>query len=131
MHKGRLEDFTDGVIAVIITVMMLEMKVPHGSDFAALEPSLPIFLVYVLSYTNVAIFGTTTITCCRLASGPMAGFCGPTFSCCSGCPSCLLLSAGWTKAGLSTARRILWNHSRDGGGWLYLAGAVRVTLETG
>jgi uncharacterized membrane protein len=56
MHKGRLEAFTDGVIAVIITIMVLEMKVPRGSDFAALAPTLPVFLTYVLSYTNVAIF---------------------------------------------------------------------------
>jgi uncharacterized membrane protein len=56
MHKGRLEAFTDGVIAVVITIMVLEMKVPQGSDFAALAPTLPMFLTYVLSYTNVAIF---------------------------------------------------------------------------
>ncbi|MGH6848867.1 MAG: TMEM175 family protein [Methylocella sp.] len=56
MHKGRLEAFTDGVIAVIITIMVLEMKVPHGSDIAALASTLPVFLTYVLSYTNVAIF---------------------------------------------------------------------------
>ena len=56
MHKGRLEAFTDGVIAVIITILVLEMKVPQGTDFAALAPGLPVFLVYVLSYTNVAIF---------------------------------------------------------------------------
>jgi uncharacterized membrane protein len=56
MHKGRLEAFTDGVIAIIITIMVLEMKVPHGSNFAALESATPVFLAYALSYTNVAIF---------------------------------------------------------------------------
>jgi uncharacterized membrane protein len=56
MHKGRLEAFTDGVIAIIITIMVLEMKVPHGSDFAALASSTPVFVTYALSYTNVAIF---------------------------------------------------------------------------
>jgi uncharacterized membrane protein len=56
MHKGRLEAFTDGVIAIIITIMVLEMKVPHGSDFAALASSTPVFATYALSYTNVAIF---------------------------------------------------------------------------
>ncbi len=56
MHKGRLEAFTDGVIAIIITIMVLEMKVPHGSDFAALASSTPVFVAYALSYTNVAIF---------------------------------------------------------------------------
>jgi uncharacterized membrane protein len=56
MGKGRLEAFTDGVIAIVITIMVLDMKVPAGSDFAALRSSLPIFLVYALSYTNVGIF---------------------------------------------------------------------------
>jgi TMEM175 potassium channel family protein len=56
MHKGRLEAFTDGVIAVIITVMVLEMKAPPGTDFAALASTLPVFITYALSYTNVAIF---------------------------------------------------------------------------
>ena len=56
MSRGRLEAFSDGVIAIIITIMVLEMKVPHGADFAALQSSLPVFLAYVLSYTNVGIF---------------------------------------------------------------------------
>lgn len=56
MGKGRMEAFSDGVLAVIITVMVLEMKVPHGADLAALAPVLPVFLVYVLSFTNIAIY---------------------------------------------------------------------------
>jgi uncharacterized membrane protein len=56
MGKGRLEAFTDGVIAIIITIMVLEMKVPDGTDFAALEARLPVFLAYALSYANVGIF---------------------------------------------------------------------------
>jgi uncharacterized membrane protein len=56
MGKGRLEAFTDGVIAIIITIMVLEMKVPHGADVAALLSSLPAILVYALSYINVGIF---------------------------------------------------------------------------
>jgi len=56
MNKARLEAFSDGVIAVIITVMVLEMKVPHGTDFAALQPVLPIFLTYVLSFVYVGIY---------------------------------------------------------------------------
>jgi uncharacterized membrane protein len=58
MTKGRLEAFTDGVIAVIITIMVLEMKVPHGADTTALRPLLPIFLAYVLSFVYVAIYWT-------------------------------------------------------------------------
>jgi uncharacterized membrane protein len=56
VDSGRLEAFTDGVIAIIITIMVLELKVPAGADFAALIPALPIFLVYALSYVNVGIF---------------------------------------------------------------------------
>jgi len=56
MGKGRLEAFSDGVIAVIITIMVLEMKVPHGNDLAALAPMLPIFLSYVLSFIYVGIY---------------------------------------------------------------------------
>src|SRR5215470_8014120 len=56
MSKARLEAFTDGVIAIIITIMVLELKVPQGSDLAALFSSLPIFLAYVLSFINVGIF---------------------------------------------------------------------------
>lgn len=56
MSKQRLEAFTDGVIAIIITIMVLEMKVPEGSDFAALRSGLPVFLAYALSFANVGIF---------------------------------------------------------------------------
>ena len=56
MHKGRLEAFSDGVIAVIITIMVLEMKVPHGTDPAALAPLIPVFVSYVLSYVYVGIY---------------------------------------------------------------------------
>ena len=56
MEKGRLEAFTDGVIAIVITIMVLDMKVPTGSGFTALMSGLPIFLAYALSYANVGIF---------------------------------------------------------------------------
>jgi uncharacterized membrane protein len=56
MSKGRLEAFTDGVVAIIITIMVLELKVPQGSDLAALQSSVPVFLAYVLSFVNVGIF---------------------------------------------------------------------------
>ena len=56
MSKQRLEAFTDGLIAVVITIMVLDMKVPQGADFAALRPGLPVFLAYALSFTNVVIF---------------------------------------------------------------------------
>jgi uncharacterized membrane protein len=56
LGKGRLEAFSDGVIAIIITIMVLELKVPHGADLAALEPLLPVFLSYVLSFVYVGIY---------------------------------------------------------------------------
>jgi len=56
MTKGRLEAFSDGVIAVIITIMVLEMKVPHGADTTALMPLVPVFLTYVLSFVYIAIY---------------------------------------------------------------------------
>ena len=56
MQKSRLEAFSDGVIAIIITIMVLELKVPHGADLAALQPLLPVFLNYVLSFIYVGIY---------------------------------------------------------------------------
>ena|SRR5579859_314086 len=56
MGKGRLEAFSDGVIAIIITIMVLEMKVPQGESVAVLRPLLPVFLSYVLSFLYVGIY---------------------------------------------------------------------------
>jgi uncharacterized membrane protein len=56
MQKGRLEAFSDGVLAIILTIMVLELKVPHGADFSALKPLLPVFLSYVLSFVYVGIY---------------------------------------------------------------------------
>jgi uncharacterized membrane protein len=56
MGKGRLEAFSDGVLAIIITIMVLELKVPHGAEFAALLPLWPVFLSYVLSFLYVGIY---------------------------------------------------------------------------
>jgi len=56
MGKGRLEAFSDGVLAIIITIMVLELKVPHGEQFAALAPLVPVFFSYVLSFVYVGIY---------------------------------------------------------------------------
>ena len=56
MIKNRLEAFSDGVIAIIITIMVLELKVPHGIDLATLKPLVPVFLSYVLSFIYLAIY---------------------------------------------------------------------------
>jgi len=54
--KGRLEAFTDGVMAVIITIMVLELKVPEGADLPALQPLLPVFFTYLLSFVYLGIY---------------------------------------------------------------------------
>ena len=56
MDTNRLEAFSDGVLAIIITIMVLEMKVPHGSDVTALRPILPVLLSYVLSFVYLGIY---------------------------------------------------------------------------
>ena len=56
MGRGRLEAFSDGVIAIIITIMVLELKVPHGDDLAALGGLWPVFLSYVLSFVYLGIY---------------------------------------------------------------------------
>ena len=56
MGKSRLEAFSDGVLAIIITIMVLELNVPHGADLDALSPLLPVFMSYVLSFVYVGIY---------------------------------------------------------------------------
>ena len=56
MGKGRLEAFSDGVLAIIITIMVLELKVPHGDDITALKKLFPVFISYVLSFVYIAIY---------------------------------------------------------------------------
>src|SRR5262245_30755151 len=56
MPKSRLEAFSDGVIAILITIMVLELRVPHGTDLEALRPLLPVFLTYVLSFVFLGIY---------------------------------------------------------------------------
>lgn len=56
MNKGRLEAFSDGVMAIIITIMVLELKVPHDANFAALQPLIPVFFSYILSFIYIGIY---------------------------------------------------------------------------
>jgi uncharacterized membrane protein len=56
MNKGRLEAFSDGVIAILITIMVLELKTPQGADLTALRPMIPVFLAYVLSFFVLGIY---------------------------------------------------------------------------
>jgi TMEM175 potassium channel family protein len=73
MGKGRLEAFSDGVIAIIITIMVLEMKVPHGEDLAALLPLVPVFLSYVLSFLYVGIYWNNHHHLLQTVKGVSAG----------------------------------------------------------
>jgi uncharacterized membrane protein len=56
MNKGRLEAFSDGVIAILITIMVLELKIPHGADLEAIRPLFPVFVTYILSFIYLGIY---------------------------------------------------------------------------
>ena len=74
MGKSRLEAFSDGVIAIIITIMVLELKVPHGQSIEALAPLIPVFLSYVLSFVYVGIYWNNhhhMLHTCQKVTGPM------------------------------------------------------------
>jgi uncharacterized membrane protein len=74
MGKSRLEAFSDGVIAIIITIMVLEMKVPHGESLESLLPLVPVFLSYVLSFVYVGIYWNNhhhMLHTCGRVTGPM------------------------------------------------------------
>jgi uncharacterized membrane protein len=72
MERNRLEAFSDGVLAIIITIMVLDLKVPHDTDWAALAPLLPVFLCYVLSFIYVGIYWNNhhhLLKACRHVNG--------------------------------------------------------------
>ena len=56
MNKNRLEAFSDGVLAIIITIMVLELKIPHSAEFSALKPIFPLFLSYLISFIYIGIY---------------------------------------------------------------------------
>jgi uncharacterized membrane protein len=74
MGNNRLEAFSDGVIAILITIMVLELKVPHGASWQALTPLLPVFLSYVLSFLYLGIYWNNhhhMLHTCRRITGPI------------------------------------------------------------
>src|SRR5579863_3701451 len=85
MSDSRLEAFSDGVIAIIITIMVLELKVPHGDTLDALTPLIPNFLSYVLSFIYVGIYWNNhhhMLHTCESVTGPILW---PICIFCSGC----------------------------------------------
>lgn len=87
MGKNRLEAFSDGVLAIIITIMVLEMKVPHGEDLASLRSVLPVFLSYVLSFVYVGIYWNNHhhLLHATPRTASVAACSGQTCTCFSGC----------------------------------------------
>ena len=74
MGKGRLEAFSDGVMAIIITIMVLDLRVPHGASLSALAPVLPVFLAYALSFINLGIYWNNhhhMLHACERVTGPI------------------------------------------------------------
>jgi uncharacterized membrane protein len=74
MSKNRMEAFSDGVIAILITIMVLELRVPHGDSLATLEPLVPVFLSYVLSFVYLGIYWNNhhhMLHACGKVTGPM------------------------------------------------------------
>jgi uncharacterized membrane protein len=74
MGKSRFEAFSDGVLAIIITIMVLELKVPHAASIEALTPLIPVFLSYVLSFVYLGIYWNNhhhMLHTCRTVTGPM------------------------------------------------------------
>jgi uncharacterized membrane protein len=84
MGRGRLEAFSDGVIAILITILVLELKVPQGADLGALLPVVPVFLSYVLSFVYLAIYWNNITTCSTPRSESRAESCGPISTSCFG-----------------------------------------------
>jgi uncharacterized membrane protein len=85
MGKDRLTAFSDGVIAIIITIMVLELKVPHGSNWTALMAVTPNFVSYVLSFIYLAIYWNNHHHLLHTVTRVTASSSGPTPSSCFGC----------------------------------------------
>jgi TMEM175 potassium channel family protein len=88
MTNERINAFSDGVIAIIITIMVLELKVPHGSDLAALSALLPVFLAYVLSFIVIGIYWNNHHHMFYLTDRVTGGVLWANLHLLSGCRSC-------------------------------------------
>jgi hypothetical protein len=110
MGKSRLEAFSDGVIAIIITIMVLELKAPESASFAALPPLAPVLLSYVLSFIYVGIYWNNhhhMLSISRHVSGKVLW---ANLHCCSGCRCFPSPRHGWGKTTLPRRprRRTAW-----------------------
>ena len=121
MSKGRLEAFSDGVIAIIITIMVLELTAPHEADLAALRPLIPVFLSYVLSFVYIGIYWNNHHHLFQAVKQVDGGSCGPICICCSGCRSFLSLPAGWARTTLPPGRLLSMGWCCCWLGWLILS----------
>ena len=97
MKTTRLEAFSDGVLAIIITIMVLELRVPHAVELAALKPVLPVLLSYVLSFIYLGIYWNNHHHLFQATEEVSGGFSGPTFIFCSGCRCFLSRRLGWAR----------------------------------
>ena len=95
MRKERLEAFTDGVLAIAITIMVLDLKVPSGPTFSALRLSIPVLLAYALSFANVGIFWNNHHHMLHVTERINGMVLWANLACCSGCRLCRLRSDGW------------------------------------
>ena len=118
MSKARLEAFTDAVLAILITIMVLELKVPHSSDKEALRPLVPVFLSYVLSFAYLGIYWNNHHHMLHAADRINGKILWANLHSCSGCPSYPSSQAGWARTMLlrcqppSTAECCCWRAQR-------------------
>lgn len=106
MNTGRLEAFSDGVLAIIITIMVLEMGVPEGIEVAALRPLLPVFVSYVLSFIYLGIYWNNHHRMLHLTERVNGGVLWANLhTCCSGCRWCRSSRPGWAKTASRQPRR--------------------------
>jgi uncharacterized membrane protein len=97
MKTTRLEAFSDGVLAIIITIMVLELKVPHAVELAALKPVLPVLLSYVLSFIYIGIYWNNHHHLFQAAKEVSGGILWANLHLLFGCRSFPLPPAGWAR----------------------------------
>src|SRR4029077_2798604 len=97
MKTSRLEAFSDGVLAIIITIMVLELKVPHAVGLAALKPVLPVLVSYVLSFIYLGIYWNNHHHLFQATEEVSGGILWANLHLCSGCPCFLSRRLGWAR----------------------------------